>query len=54
MFAFIVGSWLTAFNLGDQLLKGESDQAVAIKIFLNYLTPFIVANFGLLSRRQHT
>ncbi len=49
--ALIVGSWLTAFNLGDLLLHGPLTLALTVKILLNYLTPFVVANLGLISRR---
>ncbi len=46
----VVGTWLTLFNQGDLLLVGEIDTWLFGKIFLNYLTPFIVSNAGLLSR----
>jgi hypothetical protein len=45
----IVGSWLTAFNHGDALAAGVWDTALGLKILLNYVTPFVVANLGLLS-----
>lgn len=48
--ALIVGSWLTAFNLGDLLLEGPWTLQLLLKITLNYCTPFVVANIGLLSR----
>lgn len=51
LIALVVGSWLTAFNLGDLLLAGPLDSALLTKTFLNYLTPFVVANLGLLSHR---
>lgn len=51
LLALLVGSWLTAFNLGDLLLLGPFTAALALKILLNYLTPFVVANFGLILRR---
>lgn len=50
LIALIVGSWLTAFNQGDMLLAGAWSTKLALKVFLNYLTPFVVANLGLLSR----
>ncbi|MEQ1440061.1 hypothetical protein AAG565_11925 [Fontimonas sp. SYSU GA230001] len=50
LIALIVGSWLTAFNQGDALLAGAWSGRLALKVFLNYLTPFVVANLGLLSR----
>lgn len=46
----VVGTWLTLFNQGDLLLVGEVDTWLFGKIFLNYLTPFVVSNAGLLSR----
>lgn len=49
--ALIVGAWLTAFNEGGQLLAGALNSALGFKIALNILTPFFVANLGLLSRR---
>ena len=50
--ALIVGLWLTAFNEGDQLLSGVLTSRLIIKIALNVMTPFVVANLGLLSRRS--
>jgi hypothetical protein len=48
--ALVVGTWLTAINQGDVLVSSGLHWHVALKIFLNYLTPFVVANIGLLSR----
>ncbi|OYV76701.1 MAG: hypothetical protein B7Z66_07855 [Chromatiales bacterium 21-64-14] len=50
--AFLVGSWLVFYNLGDQILHHGMNTAIWIKIGLNYLTPFVVANLGLLSRKH--
>lgn len=50
LIALLVGSWLSAFNHGDALLAGAWSAKLALKLFLNYLTPFVVANLGLLSR----
>jgi len=47
--ALVVGTWLTAFNQGDALLADGWTAVLGLKIFLNYLTPFMVANLGLLS-----
>ncbi|AOU99639.1 hypothetical protein BI364_08865 [Acidihalobacter yilgarnensis] len=47
----IVGSWLTLFNLGDRLMMGDITAWIWLKVSLNYLTPFIVSNLGLLSYR---
>lgn len=51
--ALVVGSWLTAFNHGDELLRGGLDTRLAAKIALDYLTPFVVSNLGLLARQRH-
>lgn len=48
--ALLVGSWLTFFNLGDALVANALTWPLALKIALNYTTPFVVANIGLLSR----
>lgn len=48
--ALIVGTWLTAFNQGDAFWTGELYGWLWIKVALNYLTPFAVANLGLLSK----
>ena len=48
--AALVGTWLTAFNQGDVLLASPWTWALGGKVMLNYLTPFVVANLGLLSR----
>jgi hypothetical protein len=48
--AGVVGTWLTLFNQGDALVAGTFSLVLLGKIFLNYLTPFVVANLGLLSR----
>jgi len=46
----LVGTWLTLYNQGDLLLSGETTSALAGKILLNYFTPFLVSNWGLISR----
>jgi hypothetical protein len=51
--ALVVGTWLTAFNHGDELLRGGLDMRLAAKIALDYLTPFVVSNIGLLARQRH-
>lgn len=51
--ALVVGTWLTAFNHGDELLRGSLDTRLAAKIALDYLTPFVVSNVGLLARQRH-
>lgn len=48
--AFIVGSWLTLLNHGDVIWAGQPSSWIWVKVVLNYLTPFAVANFGLMAR----
>ena len=50
--ALVVGTWLTVFNQGGVFWTGELDGWLWIKVALNYLTPFVVANLGLLSRQS--
>lgn len=47
--ALIVGSFLTLINQGGLLLAGQVSSGLLLKALLNYLTPFVVANLGLLS-----
>jgi hypothetical protein len=47
--AALVGTWLTVVNQGDALIAGTVSALLVGKTLLNYLTPFIVANLGLLS-----
>ena len=53
LIAFVVGSWLNLFNHGDELLHGVMNAALAAKLVLNYLTPFIMSNFGLLAHQRY-
>lgn len=48
--ALVVGTWLTLYN---QLMAGvpAMDAGTALAVFLNFLTPFVVANWGLVSRQ---
>lgn len=50
--ALAVGSWLTLVNQGDVILHSGWSQLLVMKLALNYLTPFVVANLGLLSRTK--
>ncbi len=50
--AIVVGSWLTLFNQGEVLWAGGLSFALLLKVLLNYLTPFVVANLGLLSSER--
>lgn len=49
--SLVVGTWLTVFNQGDVLVVGQMNLWLSLKVFLNYVTPFVVANAGLLSRQ---
>lgn len=53
LIAFAVGTWLNLFNHGDVLIHGTMNAHLAVKLALNYLTPFIVSNVGLLAHRRH-
>lgn len=48
----LVGTWLTFFNHLDLLLAGGITIGLVVKIILNYATPFVVSNAGLLSREN--
>ncbi|CAA9444492.1 MAG: hypothetical protein AVDCRST_MAG14-258 [uncultured Rubrobacteraceae bacterium] len=50
--ALVVGSWLTLINQGDVIWAGQMNTVLLLKVLLNYLTPFVVANFGLLSSKE--
>ena len=47
--AVVVGVVLTAINEGDLLAQGHFPAALAIKLPLNFLVPFVVSNLGLLA-----
>ncbi|TAM60172.1 hypothetical protein EPN52_05805 [bacterium] len=49
LIGFAVGTWLTLFNEGDALWRGGVTDLLVLKIVLNYITPIVVANLGLLS-----
>jgi hypothetical protein len=53
LIAFVVGSGLNLFNHGDELLHGVVSVPLTIKLVLNYLTPFIVSNAGLVAHQRH-
>lgn len=52
LIALAVGTWLNLFNHGDELIRGAMSVHLAAKLALNYLTPFVVSNAGLLARRR--
>lgn len=47
--ALVVGTWLTVVNQGGAILAVHLSVGLWVKIALNYLTPFVVANLGLMS-----
>lgn len=49
--AVAVGAWLTAINEGDEILGWNFGHLFVLKVALNFVTPFIVANLGLLAGR---
>jgi hypothetical protein len=49
--AVIVGTILTLINQVDVIVSGEATLATYLKCAGNYLTPFIVANVGMLIGR---
>lgn len=53
LIAFVIGTWLNLFNHGDELARGALSLALLAKVALNYLTPFVVSNAGLLARTRH-
>lgn len=48
--AVIVGTWLTLLNQGSALWGRGWDVELLLRVLLNYLTPFVVSNLGLLSK----
>jgi hypothetical protein len=52
LIAFVIGTWLNLFNHGEALLHGAMHASLAVKLALNYLTPFVVSNVGLLAHQR--
>ena len=50
--AIVVGTFLTAINQGNILLRGEFPAALYWKIPLTYSVPFFVATWGALGERR--
>ena len=50
--ALIVGTILIAINQGDLLLGGLWTPALAWKILLTYLVPFLVSTYGALGQSR--
>jgi hypothetical protein len=46
LIAVVVGSLLTAVNLGGSIVRGDVDVHVLLKIAANFCVPFIVSNLG--------
>ena len=49
--ALVVGLVLTSINQLDVILAGDATGATWLKCGLNFVVPFLVINFGLLSDR---
>ncbi len=50
--AVVVGSILSAVNLGDLLMAGEMNAKMLIKIFMNFVIPFTVASVSAAANRK--
>lgn len=50
--ALCVGTWLTFINQGDVIVADGLSGRLLLKILMNYLTPFVVANLGVMSRKK--
>ena len=46
-----MGLLYTAVNQADVIVAGDATTALALKIPLNFIAPFVVANVGLLGAR---
>jgi hypothetical protein len=49
-----MGVVYTAVNQADVIAKGDADALLWMKVPLNFLAPFVVANVGLLGSRRRT
>jgi hypothetical protein len=50
--ALVVGTILTLINQADVVLAGDATARTGVKIALNYVTPLIVSNLGLLAGKR--
>lgn len=50
--ALLVGTWLTLVNQADVIATQGFDIVLLLKVIVNYLTPFVVSNAGLLARKS--
>ncbi|QQG48425.1 MAG: hypothetical protein HY247_06690 [archaeon] len=48
----IVGAWLVAINQGSELLAGHFNGVLALRIFLDFATPFTVSSLTALMRNK--
>lgn len=51
LITLLVGIWLSLFNEGPLLFVAPWSIQLGTKVFLNFLTPFVVANLGLVAHR---
>lgn len=49
--AVVVGTWLSLVNQGQRVFEGDPPW---LKLFLNYLTPFVVSSLGFLAARRRS
>lgn len=52
LIALVVGTLLTAVNLGGALIGGHAGLATAFQAVANYLIPYVVSSLGVLSRTR--
>jgi len=52
LIALVVGSVLTMINQGDVLVEGRLPTALAVKIPLNFVVPFVVSSIGYIAAQR--
>jgi hypothetical protein len=52
--AAVVGTVISMVNQGDLIIAGHTSGSTWVRIFINYLVPFIVANVAYLSACRST
>jgi hypothetical protein len=52
--ALVVGTLLTAINLGSVILGGRANGSTWVRVVANYLIPFVVSTLGYLSATRAT
>ncbi|MBI2170083.1 MAG: hypothetical protein HYU28_11395 [Actinobacteria bacterium] len=50
--AAVVGTILSAVNQGSVIADGRTTWVTAVRVLVNYVTPFTVASIGFLSARR--